>query len=74
MVQLWINLPKKHKMAPAKYQSIMHASKPNIQLPENAGSVHVVAGEYKGYQRNWSTFSPVNIYDMYLNAGGRSGF
>ncbi len=74
MVQLWINLPKKHKMAPAKYQSIMHASKPNIQLPENAGSVHVVAGEYKGTKGIASTFSPVNIYDMYLNAGGEVDF
>lgn len=74
MVQLWINLPKKHKMTPAKYQSIVHAKKPKIDLPNKAGSVHVVAGEYKGTKGVASTFSPVNIYDMYLNAGGEVDF
>jgi quercetin 2,3-dioxygenase len=74
LVQLWINLPKKHKMAPAKYQSILHAHKPNIQLPANSGSVHVVAGEFKGTKGIASVFSPVNIYDMYLNPGGQVDF
>jgi len=74
MVQLWINLPKKHKMAPAKYQSIVHAKKPTITLPGNSGTVHVVAGQYKGVQGVASTFSPVNIYDMYLNPGGAVDF
>ena len=74
LVQLWINLPKKHKMAPAKYQSILHAHKPNIKLPANSGSVHVVAGEYKGTKGIASVFSPVNIYDIYLNPNGQVDF
>lgn len=74
LVQLWINLPKKHKMAPAKYQSILHAKKPNIVLPKNSGSVHVVAGEYKGVKGIATAFSPVNIFDIHLNAGGEVDF
>jgi redox-sensitive bicupin YhaK (pirin superfamily) len=74
MVQLWINLPKKHKMTAAKYQSILHANKPNIQLPDHSGSVHVVAGEYKGLKGIANTFSPVNIYDIHLNSGGEVDF
>lgn len=70
MVQLWINLPKQHKMVPAKYQSILHANKPKIDLPHNAGSVHVVAGQYKGLKGIASAYSPVNIVDFHLNAGG----
>ncbi len=70
MVQLWINLPKKHKMAKAKYQSILHASKPFVKLPDNMGSVHVVAGEYKGIKGIASAFSPVHMYDLHLNANG----
>jgi quercetin 2,3-dioxygenase len=69
MVQLWINLPKKHKYTPAKYQSILHAYKPKIDLPDNMGSIHVVAGEYQGLKGIAQAFSPVNIYDMHLNAG-----
>lgn len=74
MVQLWINLPKKHKMTPAKYQSIMHTNKPKIDLPNHAGSVHVVAGEYKGIKGIASAFSPIHMYDIHLNAGGEVDF
>ncbi len=69
MLQLWINLPKAHKMTPAKYQSIVHTEKPTVHLPGNMGTVYVVAGEYKGVKGIASTFSPVHMYDMHLNAG-----
>lgn len=68
MVQLWINLPKKHKMTPATYQSILHSSKPDYKLPNDMGTVHVVAGEYNGVKGIAKTFSPVNMYDIHLNA------
>lgn len=69
MIQLWINLPKKHKMTTAKYQSILHSSKPKKNLPNNMGTVHVVAGDYQGVKGVASTFSPVHMYDMHLNVG-----
>jgi hypothetical protein len=74
MVQLWINLPKKHKMTPAKYQSILHAKKPKHDLENGQGTVHVVAGEYNGIKGIADTFSPVNIYDIHLNQGGKVDF
>jgi redox-sensitive bicupin YhaK (pirin superfamily) len=69
MLQLWINLPKQHKMTPAKYQSITHDSKPKVQLPGNMGEVYVVAGEYAGVKGVASTFSPVHMYDIHFNQG-----
>lgn len=69
MVQLWINLPKKHKMTSPKYQSILHGTKPAYTLPGNMGRVHVVAGEYNGVKGIVDTFSPVNMYDMHLSNG-----
>jgi redox-sensitive bicupin YhaK (pirin superfamily) len=74
MVQLWINLPKKHKMTPAKYQSILHTSKPKHELPNKMGEVHVVAGEYKGIKGIASTFSPIHIYDIHLNENAEFTF
>ncbi|MES2702154.1 MAG: pirin family protein [Bacteroidota bacterium] len=68
MLQLWINLPKQHKMTPAKYQSIVHTSKPKITLPNNMGELYVVAGEYEGVKGVASTFSPVHMYDVHFNA------
>lgn len=67
MLQLWINLPKKHKMTPARYQSILHRDKPKVALPGNMGKVHVVAGDYNGVKGIAATFSPVHIYDIHLN-------
>lgn len=74
MVQLWINLPKQHKMTPPKYQSILHANKPSVKLPKNMGSVHVVAGDYQGTKGVASVFSPVHIYDFHLNLNGEVTF
>ncbi len=74
MLQLWINLPKKHKMTPAKYQSIVHTQKPKVSLPNNMGSIYVVAGEYNGTKGVASTFSPVHMYDIHLNAGADFSF
>jgi quercetin 2,3-dioxygenase len=67
MLQLWINLPKKHKMTPAKYQSIVHTEKPKVALPNGMGEVYVVAGAYGNVQGVASTFSPVHLYDMHLS-------
>lgn len=68
MLQLWINLPKKHKMTPAKYQSVEHYNKPKVELPGKQGVVYVVAGEYSGVKGIASTFSPIHMYDIHLNA------
>jgi redox-sensitive bicupin YhaK (pirin superfamily) len=32
MVQLWVNLPAKHKMAPPRYQSIFATQIPEVKL------------------------------------------
>jgi redox-sensitive bicupin YhaK (pirin superfamily) len=68
MLQLWINLPKAHKMTPAKYQSIVHTEKPKVDLPNDMGTIYIVAGEYQGVKGAASTFSPVNMYDIHFNA------
>lgn len=74
MLQLWINLPKAHKRTPAKYQSILHTDKPRKELPGGMGTVHVVAGEFQGVKGIASTFSPVHMLDMHLNAGAELSF
>lgn len=68
MVQLWVNLPAKHKSAPPNYQSITDADIPVVVLPDNAGQVRVIAGEMDGKKGPAKTFSPMRILDMRLNA------
>ena len=69
MVQLWVNLPKKHKMSAPRYQTLLDASIPRIEIAEGAGSVRVIAGEFAGRQGPAATFSPLNVWDLRLKGG-----
>src|SRR5215470_11722025 len=48
MVQLWVNLPAKDKMASPRYQGIVSSQIPTQPLPGGHGRVRVIAGEYAG--------------------------
>ena len=69
MAQLWVNLPARHKMAPAGYQSILNKDIPAIDLPDGAGTVRVIAGEYDGRRGPARTFTPIDVWDLRLLAG-----
>ena len=69
MVQLWVNLPKKDKMAAAGYQGITDAQIPAVALADDAGTLRVIAGDYDGNRGPARTFSPINVWDVRLAAG-----
>jgi redox-sensitive bicupin YhaK (pirin superfamily) len=69
MVQLWVNLPARHKMAAPGYQGITAAQTPTLALPDGAGTVRLIAGEYQGTQAPAKTFTPMQVWDVRLNAG-----
>ncbi|WP_417694733.1 pirin family protein [Pseudomonas sp.] len=69
MVQLWVNLPAKDKTAPAGYQTILKSDIPSIDLKDNAGSLRLIAGRFEGQQGPAKTFTPIDVWDMRLNAG-----
>jgi hypothetical protein len=69
MVQLWVNLRAKDKIAKAGYQTLLKAQIPNVELPQNAGNVRVIAGSYGGHEGPAKTFSPINLWDVNLGAG-----
>jgi redox-sensitive bicupin YhaK (pirin superfamily) len=72
MAQLWVNLPAKDKMAAPGYQAILSNDIPAVSLPDNAGTVRVIAGEYAGEKGPAQTFSPLHVWDMRLHQGGVS--
>jgi redox-sensitive bicupin YhaK (pirin superfamily) len=74
MVQLWVNLPAKHKMTTPGYQGITSAQIPRVELPDSAGSVRVIAGNYEGTKGPARTFTPVNVWDVRVNKGKRATF
>ena len=74
MVQLWINLPAKDKMSQPKYQDVKHAEMANVELPDNAGVMEIIAGTYQGVEGSASTFSPLHLLNARMNKGGKASF
>lgn len=69
MVQLWVNLPAKDKMTTPGYQAIVDRDIPVVALPNESGSVRVIAGEYAQQKGPAHTYTPMHVWDMRLNQG-----
>lgn len=69
MVQLWVNLPAKDKPTPPKYQDLRDAQFPRVTLPDDAGTIRVIAGVFDGEHGPAETFTPINVWDVQLKAG-----
>ncbi|MGQ7248032.1 pirin family protein [Halomonas sp. V046] len=67
MVQLWVNLPARDKGTPAAYQTLTREAIPVVAL-EHAGQLRVVAGAYGETAGPAHTFTPVNAWEVTLNA------
>ena len=74
MAQLWVNLPAKDKMSAPHYQAIVANDIPDVALPDDAGRVRVIAGEFDAHRGPARTFTPVDVYDVSLHAGKSATF
>ena len=73
MIQLWVNLRAKDKTAKARYQTLLKAQIPTVELPQAAGSVRLIAGQFNGQNGAAKTFTPINLWDVHLRAGQSAG-
>jgi redox-sensitive bicupin YhaK (pirin superfamily) len=69
MVQLWVNLPAKDKFAPPAYQAITRDMIPEVAL--DGGRARIIAGDFDGTRGPARTFTPVNLWDLRLDADAR---
>jgi len=69
-----VNLPAKDKMAAPGYQGIVDGDIPAVELPDDAGRVRVIAGEFGGAKGPARTFTPMQVWDLSLKAGGEAAF
>lgn len=82
MAQLWLNLPKKAKMGPPKYQAITKAQIPQVALggetcgtsgaPDDASYVRVIAGSFSGIAGPAETTTPVELWDVHIASNGEA--
>ena len=74
MVQLWVNLPAKDKMAAPGYQGILDRDIPDVALKDNAGRLRLIAGEFDGLRGPAHTFTDIQVWDIRLQAGKLATF
>ena len=72
VVQLWVNLPARHKLAAPGYQEILDASIPRVDLPGGAGTARVIAGELAGARGPARTFTPMHVWDLRFTSDAQS--
>ena len=68
MIQLWVNLPAKDKMAKPGYQGITAEKIPSVELTNDAGTARIIAGALQTAKGAAHTFTPMNVWDMRLKA------
>ncbi|SEG65830.1 pirin family protein [Sphingobacterium lactis] len=73
MVQMWVNLPAKDKETAPKYQDLRVGEMTRVPIDERS-FVNVIAGEYQGQQGTGTTFSPIDLYNAYLQQGSSAKF
>jgi redox-sensitive bicupin YhaK (pirin superfamily) len=67
--QMWVNLPKKDKMVPPRYQDFQASQIPIVKL-ENGISVKIMAGEFQD-TKGAGTFSNFDlIYFSFWDCNG----
>lgn len=78
MCQLWVNLPARLKMVKPRYQPIVASEIPSVALPNNAGTVRIISGEFEGTKGVAETEFPekggqsrghVELWDVTVKAG-----
>ncbi len=66
-VQLWLNMPKKDKMAQPGYQSILESDMPVMDI--DGGTLRLISGEYKGLKAFEGKYHKLDFFAIKLKKG-----
>ena len=72
MVQLWVNLPAKHKMEAPRYQPITKEDMTLVKLPDGKSEARIVTGELFDAQGPGKTWSPIIAAVVRIGQGGEA--
>jgi redox-sensitive bicupin YhaK (pirin superfamily) len=62
MIQLWVNLPKVHKMTKPNYQELSNKNIPKYISEDKTINVDVISGNFNNQLGAAKTFTPVNLF------------
>ena len=67
--QFWINLPSEQKKKNPSYMAIQSNELPLLPIENDAGTLKVVVGEYKGHASKIPLYSKLYLYHIHLKPG-----
>ncbi|OBG23744.1 pirin family protein [Mycobacterium sp. 852002-51057_SCH5723018] len=70
-VQLWVNLPKKDKFAPPRYQAIEGHDATLLASDDGGALVRIIAGEIGGHRGPGITHTPITLAHVTIENGAR---
>lgn len=70
-IQLWVNLPKKDKFAPPRYQAIEGDDATLVASGDGGALVRIIAGEVDGHRGPGSTHTPITMVHATIENGAR---
>jgi redox-sensitive bicupin YhaK (pirin superfamily) len=73
MIQLWVNLPKKDKMGPLRYQGVKDIDFPRIDLNDQS-SVRLIAGVFEGQTGPCKIHTKMTVFDLDIEKDQRCSF
>ena len=70
-IQLWVNLPRKDKFAPPRYQAIEGADAQLLSSDDGGALLRIIAGEIDGHRGPGVTHTPITMAHATVQAGAR---
>ena len=69
--QLWVNLPRKDKFLPPKYQDLRGGNVALLTTPDGGTLIRLIAGDLDGHLGPGSTHTPMTMLHATLSPGAR---
>ncbi|GAB2530159.1 pirin family protein [Rufibacter soli] len=71
ILQLWVNLPAKHKMTEPRYEGLQKEQIPSFTVDEGKVTVNLVSGSWNGQQGAFETLSDILLSTIYFQPGAK---
>lgn len=71
VIQLWVNLPREHKMTSPRYQTLLNENIPEFKLDTKGSIARIVAGQLYDLKGPANTFTPVSLIDLKLRGNSK---
>ena len=69
ILQLWVNLPSRYKMAAPSYVDLQQEDIPSVELDEGRVRAQIISGSFAGQAGAYQSLTDVHLATVYLRTG-----